>query len=246
MSEFQPGQIVKQNYGAVAHYAIVIAPDRTIGWINTSELEVKTCSLENWAVVTPKFPAYDDLETIKKNIKSFKDALEAGNARKYDPVEFNCEHWATLMVTGKSYSTQSGSFKIGTAEIVGGAMIGVGASAGTVVTIASTLGVAASTGTAISTLSGAAATNAALAWLGGGTIAAGGGGIAAGAAIVSVVSTGGTILAVVGAGIIGSKIWDNLNKEQKKSIINSTKKATDYTLNGLKQFGKQIANNFIE
>lgn len=38
----------------------------------------------------------------------------------------------------------------------------------------------ASTGTAISTLSGAAATNATLAWLGGGSIAAGGGGIAMG------------------------------------------------------------------
>ena len=45
--------------------------------------------------------------------------------------------------------------------------------------IATTFGVA-STGTAISALSGAAATNAALAWLGGGALAAGGGGMAAG------------------------------------------------------------------
>ncbi len=45
--------------------------------------------------------------------------------------------------------------------------------------IATTFGVA-STGTAISSLSGAAATNAALAWLGGGALAAGGGGMAAG------------------------------------------------------------------
>ena len=37
----------------------------------------------------------------------------------------------------------------------------------------------ASTGTAISTLSGAAATNVALVWLGGGALAAGSGGIAA-------------------------------------------------------------------
>lgn len=43
---------------------------------------------------------------------------------------------------------------------------------------------AASTGTAISTLSGAAATNATLAWLGGGSLAAGGGGIAAGTAVL--------------------------------------------------------------
>lgn len=45
--------------------------------------------------------------------------------------------------------------------------------------VATTFGTA-STGTAISTLSGAAATKAALAWLGGGAIAAGGGGTAAG------------------------------------------------------------------
>lgn len=44
---------------------------------------------------------------------------------------------------------------------------------------------AASTGTAISGLSGAAATNATLAWLGGGTIAAGGGGMALGAIMLT-------------------------------------------------------------
>jgi len=43
---------------------------------------------------------------------------------------------------------------------------------------------AASTGTAISTLSGAAATNATLAWLGGGSLAIGGGGMALGTAVL--------------------------------------------------------------
>ena len=43
----------------------------------------------------------------------------------------------------------------------------------------------ASTGTAIRSLSGIAARNATLAWLGGGTVASGGGGIAAGAALLS-------------------------------------------------------------
>ena len=50
--------------------------------------------------------------------------------------------------------------------------------------IATTFGVA-STGTAISALSGAAATNAALAWLGGGALAVGGGGMAAGNAFLA-------------------------------------------------------------
>ena len=70
------------------------------------------------------------------------------------------------------------------AQVGGGiAVAGAAAGAGVVafaptaaMAIATTFGTA-STGTAISALSGAAATNAALAWLGGGALAAGGGGI---------------------------------------------------------------------
>jgi hypothetical protein len=218
MTQFQPGQIVKQNYGAVAHYAIVVAENRTIGWVNSSNLEVKTIESQNWQAVKIRGKVFD-FETIKRNIKSFKQALETGQIRDYHPTEFNCEHWATLMVTGRAYSTQSGTMKFSTSTIVGGVMIGVGASAGTVVTIVSSLGVAASTGAAIGSLSGAAATNAALAWLGGGTLAAGGGGVAAGTAIVSAVSTGGAVVAIAGVGLITKQVWDNLNEEQRQAIV---------------------------
>nr|WP_293100299.1 hypothetical protein [Okeania sp. SIO2F4] len=100
----------------------------------------------------------------------------------------------------------------------GGAMVCAGTSAGTVVTVASSLGAAASTGTAISSLSGAAATNAALAWLGGGTLAAGGGGVTAGAAIVSAISTGGAVVAIAGVGVIGKQVWDHLSEEQRQAL----------------------------
>lgn len=53
---------------------------------------------------------------------------------------------------------------------------------------------AASTGTAISALSGAAATNATLAWLGGGSLAAGGGGIALGSAVLGGLVLGPAVL----------------------------------------------------
>jgi hypothetical protein len=53
---------------------------------------------------------------------------------------------------------------------------------------------AASTGTAISSLSGAAAHNATMAWLGGGALSAGGGGVAAGTAALGVVTVGPTLL----------------------------------------------------
>ena len=55
----------------------------------------------------------------------------------------------------------------------------------------------ASTGTAIATLSGAAATNATLAWLGGGSLAAGGFGMAGGAAVLGGL-VAGPALAVIG------------------------------------------------
>lgn len=51
----------------------------------------------------------------------------------------------------------------------------------------------ASTGTAISSLSGAAASNAALAWLGGGSLAAGGGGMAAGAVVLATIAAVPTV-----------------------------------------------------
>lgn len=63
----------------------------------------------------------------------------------------------------------------------------------------------ASTGTAISGLTGAAATNATLAWLGGGSVAAGGGGVVAGAIVVKLIMIapaafiGGLTVGIVGA-----------------------------------------------
>lgn len=72
--------------------------------------------------------------------------------------------------------------------------------------IATTFGVA-STGTAISALSGAAATNAALAWLGGGALAAGGGGMAAGEAFLAMAGPVGWAIAGVAIAGTGLLIW---------------------------------------
>jgi hypothetical protein len=64
---------------------------------------------------------------------------------------------------------------------------------------------AASTGTAISGLSGAAATNATLAWLGGGTLAAGGGGMAAGAVVLNMIMFApGVLIAGLTVGVLGA------------------------------------------
>lgn len=63
-----------------------------------------------------------------------------------------------------------------------GTVAGVSTALGTWALVSTTA--TASTGTAIGTLSGAAATNATLAWLGGGSVAAGGGGMTLGAAVL--------------------------------------------------------------
>ena len=94
--------------------------------------------------------------------------------------------------------------------------------------IATTFGTA-STGTAISALSGAAATNAALAWLGGGALAAGGGGTAAGTALLAMAGpigwsiAGATLLTSI---VLFAKKRLKLNKE-KNSEIESVKANTE-------------------
>jgi len=89
----------------------------------------------------------------------------------------------------------------------GGVATGIGVAAfapSVTMTIAQTLGTA-STGTAISTLYGAAATNAALAWLGGGALATGGGGIAAGEAFLALAGPVGW--AIGGTALVGAALF---------------------------------------
>lgn len=81
--------------------------------------------------------------------------------------------------------------------------------------VATTFGVA-STGTAISMLSGAAATNAALAWLGGGALAVGGGGIAAGEAFLAL--SGPVGWAIAGVALMGSGVLLIKGKKDKSRL----------------------------
>ena len=76
------------------------------------------------------------------------------------------------------------------------------------VTSAVTAMCVASTGTAISSLSGAAASNAVLAWLGGGSVATGGGGMAAGAAVLaSITAVATTVFALGAASLVATKFY---------------------------------------
>lgn len=99
----------------------------------------------------------------------------------------------------------------------GGAALAFGAYNGTM------LLATASTGTAISTLSGAAATNATLAWLGGGSLAAGGGGVALGSMVLGGI-VAGPALAIFGH-IVGNKGEEALNNA--RSNLEKAKTARD-------------------
>ncbi|MER6994501.1 hypothetical protein [Streptomyces sp. NPDC000410] len=78
--------------------------------------------------------------------------------------------------------------------LAGGALVGAGAGVGTYLAVGAFA--TASTGTAVSSLSGAAATSATLAWLGGGSLAAGGGGVAAGTAVLTGIVAAPVLLSV--------------------------------------------------
>lgn len=110
---------------------------------------------------------------------------------------------------------------------------------------------AASTGTAIASLSGAAATNATLAWLGGGALAAGGGGMAAGAAVLGGI-VAGPALAIFGC-VIGAKASAKLdqaksNLAQARKVAEELKTATT-ALKGMTEQAKlfvNLTNQFCE
>jgi hypothetical protein len=122
------------------------------------------------------------LNTIRGTIKRFVDFIERtgrkapeSEKRLLEGMDFSVQQiqeYRTAVIGAEQY------FMAG-AKAAGAAAAGYGGA----ITVATSVGVA-STGTAISTLSGAAATNAMLAWFGGGAIAAGGGGMALGAAVL--------------------------------------------------------------
>ena len=97
--------------------------------------------------------------------------------------------------------------------------LGAAAAMGTPALVTTAVGViaTASTGTAISSLSGVAATNATLAWLGGGSIAAGGGGMAAGATVLTGITAGATAgVGLLAAGLLASTHYSKKLTESKE------------------------------
>lgn len=143
---------------------------------------------------------YDELSESLNRIKDFQLAIEYERR----PNEF-------AEMTDKTGRTAA---YIGTGTAAGAAIATLGPTAA--MSIATVIGTA-STGTAISALSGIAATNAALAWLGGGTLAAGGAGIAGGSVILGLFGPVGWAIAGLSTmgGILTARIK---NKNDIKKV----------------------------
>lgn len=95
----------------------------------------------------------------------------------------------------------------------GGAALGAGAAAGVAAYGGVMMFGTASTGTAIASLSGVAATNATLAWLGGGSLAAGGAGMAGGALVLGGIVAGPAI--ALGGILLSAKAQENLARARQ-------------------------------
>lgn len=136
---------------------------------------------------------YDKIRNTELRRSKELDNLQLGN--------FTSVSFADIKDSYNTLSSITQGFTVGAA---GGALAAYGAYAGTMSFAA------AGTGAAISGLSGVAATNATLAWLGGGTLASGGAGIAGGVAVL-----GGLVAApasLIFGGIFAAKASQKLSE----------------------------------
>lgn len=146
----------------------------------------------------------DVIERIQNRPQFKKVTVDGVKLPKYDPEEIkNVSVGAGVLVGGL------GGAAAGTA----GGFAAAGATTASVMALGT-----ASTGTAIASLSGAAATNATLAALGGGSIAAGGGGIALGTTILGASTLGvGLLVGGIIFNFTGSKLSEKADEAMRQA-----------------------------
>ena len=134
------------------------------------------------------------LTTIDTHLRKFIEIfdkiknIEFANGEKIDDLSQISITKEEMKEISNAVSLVENILVSGIAGVSGGILTAFGAYSGTA------LLATASTGTAIGTLSGAAATNATLAWIGGGSLAAGGLGVAGGTMVLGVLVAGPALL----------------------------------------------------
>lgn len=179
--------------------------------LNQSACEAMDVLGKNEMAALSEFQAFSDLFERIKNRPEFKE-VRIGDI---SIPKFNGEEIKQASVGASILVGGLGGAAFGTA----GGFAASGATTAAVMALGT-----ASTGTAISALSGAAATNATLAALGGGSLAAGGGGIALGTTILGAATlgvgllVGGAIFSVTGSNLSGKadKAWEQMLDNERK------------------------------
>lgn len=179
----------------------------------------------------------NDLNEFQRIFKDFKN-VELKEVDYAKGLGINIQNVDEIKEIEISALNASEILGAGIASLTTGALAGVGAYAGA-------MGLAyASTGTAIATLHGVAATNATLAWFGGGALAAGGGGIALGTVVL-----GGIVVApaLFAAGFILERNSEaNLAKAKEDYAKNIDKvKEVEFIVNFMREV-ELLSNEFIE
>jgi len=170
------------------------------------EIEEHRAELNNELENFAKFKLEIFTTDIKKLVETIKQCKKSAKSKIYiEDTEITAEEFKDLELSVENAM----DLQIGVSTIAAGGLTGLGIY-GSVGLLAS-----ASTGTAIATLSGAAATNATMAWLGGGALSAGGFGMAGGAIALGGIIAGPAI--AVGGFLMAGKAEKAVTEAQKYS-----------------------------
>lgn len=172
----------------------------------------------------------DQIKHLIEVIKKSKKARSTLKNFEEEISELNLPEMEKMVVASLEITTGVAS------GAVGGAMAGLGAYG-----MAGAIG-AASTGTAISSLSGVAATNATLAWLGGGTLASGGLGIAGGTMILGGIALAPavTIATLLMASKSEKALTDARKYERDVDVAIAEIKKAEVALKGLSANAREV------
>lgn len=173
------------------------------------------------------------LREVESQINRFKNTPE--NLKKdVEKLSISLERYEKLLAEAQSESV-SVARGAGAGVAAGGAVAAFGGTALTA--LAMSIGTA-STGATIAGLSGAAATNAALAWLGGGAIAAGGAGIAGGEALLAL--TGPIGWAIGGTIAVSTGLWARGKNAEAVKNMKADAKKVSAGINGIRAIISEV------